>query len=191
MNTKQIYAAQPDSALMDGLVQMACEDKLVVAGRFGLVRAKRAAGCLLTPEAGDRVLLAFTGEEVWALSVLSRADDKKTGTLALPAHTLMHSQRLELSGDVLELRAGVLFVTGKLLAESFDVVRRKAGKLLDIALRRHASYGKNREETQETAEISVGRLRFDCRHSARMRAENLDIKASELLDLDGSHIKVG
>jgi hypothetical protein len=191
MNTQQKYAAEPDNALMDGLVQMVCEDKLVVAGRFGLARATRAAGCLLTPEVGDRVLLAFTGEEAWVLSVLSRAADARPGMLTLPAHTVMQAQRLELSGDVLELRAGVLFVTGKLLAESFDVVRRKAGKLLDIALRRHACYGKNREETQETAEVSVGRLRFDCRHSARMRAENLDIKASELLDLDGSHIKVG
>ncbi|GHU17226.1 hypothetical protein FACS189475_00710 [Betaproteobacteria bacterium] len=191
MNTQQKYAAGPDNALMDGLVQMVCEDKLVVAGQFGLVRATRAAGCLLTPEAGDRVLLAFTGEEAWVLSVLSRAADAKTGTLTLPAHTVMQAKRLELSSDVLELRAGVLFVTGKLLAESFDVVRRKAGKLLDVALRRHACYGKSREETQETAEVSVGRLRFDCRHSARMRAENLDIKASELLDLDGSHIKVG
>ncbi|MDR1890496.1 MAG: DUF3540 domain-containing protein [Zoogloeaceae bacterium] len=191
MNTQQKYAAAPGHALVDGLVQMVCEDKLVVAGNFGLVRATRAAGCLLTPEAGDRVLLAFTGEDAWLLSVLCRASDTHTGTLILPAHTVMQAGRLELSSDVLELRAGVLFITGKLLAESFAVVRRKAGKLLDIALRRHACYGKNSEETLETSEVSVGRLRFDCRHSARMRAENLDIKASELLDLDGSHIKVG
>jgi hypothetical protein len=191
MNTRQSAAAQPESALMDGQVQMVCEDQLVLAGRFGLVRATRAAGCLLTPEVGDRVLLALVGEDAWVLAVLSRADDAKPGTLTLPAHTALRARRLELAGEVLELRAGVLFVTGKLLAERFDVVRRKAGKLLDIALRRHASYGKNREETQDTAEIAVGRLRFECRHSARMRAENLDIKASELLDLDGSHIKVG
>ncbi|MDR0578071.1 MAG: DUF3540 domain-containing protein [Candidatus Accumulibacter sp.] len=193
MNTQKEYeyAAPPESALADATVQIACEDKLVVAGRFGLARATRAAGCLLAPEAGDRVLLAFAGEEVWVLSVLARAADANPGRLALPAHTVMRTRRLELSGDVLELRAGVLFATGKLLAESFGVLRRGAGKLLETALRRHVRYGKNREETRETSEVSVGRLRLDCRHSARMRAENMDIRASELLDLDGSHIKVG
>jgi hypothetical protein len=181
----------PVDALVDGRVQMACEDRLVVTGRFGLARATRAAGCLLAPEAGDRVLLTFIGEEAWVLSVLCRASEEKVGRLALPAHTALRAKNLELGGEVLTLRAGVLVLVGKLLAERFDIVRRTAGKLWEIALRRHGRFGKNREETLETSEISVGRLRLDCRHSARLRAENLDIKASELLDLDGRHIKVG
>jgi hypothetical protein len=181
----------PENALLDGQVQMACEDRLVVTGRFGLTRATRAAGCLLAPEVGDQVLLAFAGEEAWVLSVLRRASEEKAGRLALPAHTTMRAKNLELGGDVLTLRAGVLLIVGKLLAERFDVVRRTAGKLWEVALRRHGRFGKNREETLETSEISVGHLRFDCRRSAQLKAENMDIKASKLLDLDGDHIKVG
>ncbi|MDR1934304.1 MAG: DUF3540 domain-containing protein [Candidatus Accumulibacter sp.] len=193
-----------DSGLTDGVVQMICEDRLMVAGRFGLARAVRAAGCLLAPEAGDRVLLAFVGEEAWVVSVLARSSAR--GALALPAHTEIRAKTLEFHGDealtlksdhlraegqTLELRAGVMLLAGKLLAQSFGVVRLVAGKLRETALRRQASYGKNREETLETAELSAGRLRVDCRHSARLRAENLDMKASELLDLDAGHIKIG
>lgn len=40
-----------------GFVQATHDDVYTVAGDMGLLRARRAAGCLLAPRKGDRVLL--------------------------------------------------------------------------------------------------------------------------------------
>jgi hypothetical protein len=163
-----------------------------------LVRATRAAGCLLAPAAGDRVLLALTPNNAWVLAVLER-EESGAATLELPPQTTLSARETLVltAGDLraeaasLTLSAPFMRFSGKLLLQSFEIVRTLAARLVELAFRRHARYGRVKEETAETREVSAGRMRVDCAHSARFSAENLDVKARELLDMDAEHIRLG
>ncbi|MDR1276664.1 MAG: DUF3540 domain-containing protein [Candidatus Accumulibacter sp.] len=187
-----------ERALVEGVVQMTFEMRVIVASSVGILQATRAAGCLLPPEAGDRVLVAPTDGNAWVLCVLER-DPERAATLALPARTAFSAETLEIDAGRLALKGGesvrveapVLFLTGKLLAQSFEFVRNTAVKLVESVFHRRARYAKNREENTETLDVAAERMRIECRHSARLRAENVDLKAEHLLDMDGEHIKLG
>jgi hypothetical protein len=182
-----------ENSLIEGTVQMICETRYLVASRAaGTLRAVRAAGCLLRPEAGDRVLVALTGENAWVLSVLERRLPEEA-TLELPEKTTLAAGRLEIEArTALKLRSPVMSLSGKLLAQGFDFVHSAAVRLVETAVHRRGCYGKHQEETKEMRELTAGRLRVESRHSARIEAENLDIKAERLLDLDaGDLVKLG
>jgi hypothetical protein len=180
-----------ENTLTEGVVQMVCETRYMIASRMaGAVRATRAAGCLLRPETGDRVLVALTGENAWVLTVLERGS--QAATLELPAKTTLNAERLDIEAQTLALSAPVMMFSGKLLAQGFDFVRTAAVRLVEVAVRRHGRYGKHREETRDTLELTAGRLRVESRHSASIQAENVDIEARKLLDMNaGDLVKVG
>ncbi|MDR3300680.1 MAG: DUF3540 domain-containing protein [Candidatus Accumulibacter sp.] len=190
-NSRQQPAFSGENTVLEGWVHIVCEGRFMVTSAAGQIRASRAAGCLLTPEAGDRVLLALTGENAWLLCVLEKKAEQ-SATLALPAHTIVETETLEIRAQTsLQLAAPVMRFSGKLLAQGFDLIHTAAVKLVETACRRHGHYGKQREDTQESKDVAVGRLRLDCRHSARLLAENIDVRAKELLGMDAEHIKVG
>ena len=124
----QVYGG---SSLTSGVVRAREGDALLVAGPFGLVRARRADGCLLQPEPRDAVLLALLDDgDAWVLSVLRRADACASGELRLPARTRLHTGELSLSADdlrlsgrVVSVRAGLLTLGGRLLLQGFAAVR--------------------------------------------------------------------
>jgi hypothetical protein len=186
------------NTLVEGVARMVSGACCMVATPAGLLRATRAAGCLLAPMAGDRVLLALTPDNAWVLAVLERGEGG-AATLELPPQTTVNARAALIlaTGDLraeaasLTLSAPFMRFSGKLLLQSFETVRTLAGRLEELAFRRHARYGKTREETAETREISAGRMRVDCAHSARLSAENLNVRARELLDMDAGHIKLG
>jgi hypothetical protein len=185
-------------ALVEGVVQLTCGPRILVASSIGILQAARAAGCLLPPEAGDRVLVAQTDENTWVVCVLER-DAERAAALALPANTTLCAENLEIGATRLTLKgersacleAPVLFLTGKLLAQSFTFVRTTAIRLVESVFQRRARYAKNREENTESLEVAAERFRLDCHKSARLRAENFDLRAECLLDMDAEHIKLG
>ncbi|MDR0439609.1 MAG: DUF3540 domain-containing protein [Candidatus Accumulibacter sp.] len=182
-----------ENSLVEGAVHMICETRYLVASPLGMVRAERAAGCLLRPQAGDRVLVAFTGGNAWVLSVLERSHPEDAATLELPEKSTLAAGRLNVEArTALTLSSPVMAFSGKLLAQSFDFLRTAAARLVEIAVHRQGRYGKHREETSDMRELSAGRLRVKSRHSARLEAENIDVKAQKLLDMDaGDFIKIG
>jgi hypothetical protein len=180
--------------LAEGVVHMICETRYLVASpSAGMVRAERAAGCLLRPQAGDRVLVAFTGENAWVLSVLERAHPEDAATLELPEKSTLAAGQLNVEArTALQLSSPVMAFSGRLLAQSFDFLRSAAVRIVEIAVHRRGRYGKHLEETRDMRELSAGRLRVESRHSARLEAENVDIKARKLLDMDaGDLVKLG
>jgi hypothetical protein len=193
MESQRIKMPMSENALAEGIVQMICETRYLVTSRTtGTVRAVRAVGCLLRPEAGDRVLVALTGENAWILAVLERPQTKEA-TLELPEKTTLTAGHFEIEAKTaLALRSPVTSLSGKLLAQSFDFMRTAAVKLVETAVHRRGRYGKHQEETQDTRELTAGRLRVESRHSTRIEAENIDIKAQRLLDMDaGDLVKLG
>ena len=177
-----------DTGLHVGRVQSVLSGKsvdvIVVAGPFGMVRARRAAGCLLMPRAGDSVLCFLPGGDnaAYVLNVLERPDD--TGELALPATATLATQRLE-------LRAETLTLSGKVLSQAFASVRSLAGHVLERAGRRLGLYGKRSDRVTDVAETTAGRIRVAAEETLRLRARNADMRAQNSAILDAEHVKIG
>ncbi len=192
----QIYNG---GGLTCGTVQARDGDALLVAGAFGLVRARRAEGCLLLPEVRDSVLLALPDDGgAWVVSVLRRANPDAPGELRVPARArlcgedlALRAARLRLSGREVEVQAGLLTLGGRMLLQGFAVVRTLCRTLKECALRRSGRYGALDEEVADLAHRAAGRVRSEARASYRLRAEHADIRAAEQVDIDGRHIKVG
>lgn len=188
-----------ENSLVSGVVRSRSGEALLVAGPFGLVRALRADGCLLRPEARDAVLLALLDNgEAWVISVLRRADAAAEGELSLPDATRVRARdmrleadNLHLSGQTVDIRAGLLSLGGHLLLQGFAVVRTVCRHLGERALRRSGRYAALDEEVGDLAQRTAGRVRDEARTSYRLRAEHADIRAREQVDIDGRHIKVG
>ncbi len=183
--------------LLSGIISHVSGDGLLVQTPAGLVRAVRAAGCLLAPEQGDRVLVALLGAEAWVLNVLQRAKDT-TATLRLPARTSISSTSLhisasntQLSGENLQLNATSLAMNGTTLVVKFGLIRTLARRVDEFVRERCAHFGSLRERILGLAERRAGRVRLNSDTSLRVRAEHADLKAKTILDLDAEHIKLG
>lgn len=187
------------SALVSGTVQTGDGDALLVAGSFGLVRARRAEGCLLQPEVRDTVLLALLRDgSAWVVSVLRRSDAHAPGEVRLPARTRLRGRELtlsagdlRLSGGAVDVRAGVLTLGGHLLLQGFAAIRTVCRNLKEHALRRSGRYGALDEAVEDLTHRAAGRVRSEARDSYRLRAGHADIRATGQVDIDGRHIKVG
>ena len=89
-------AEEPESSLVKGTVTgVGMNDgAMLVRTPRGIVRAERAAGCLLKPRCGDTVLTAFLpGGEAWVTCVLTRAEAETEAELALPDRTALRASR--------------------------------------------------------------------------------------------------
>ncbi|WP_346667652.1 DUF3540 domain-containing protein [uncultured Desulfovibrio sp.] len=195
----EAHALICENSLVTGTIQSRAGDILLVAGPFGLIRALRADGCLLRPEPRDTVLLALTENgEAWIISVLRRAAAQASAELALPEDTRLHGRSLTLEADALRLsgrtvdvRAGLLALGGRMLLQGFAVIQTLCRHMGERALRRRGRYAALDEEVRDLAHRAAGRVRSEARSSYRLRAEHADIRATEQVDIDGRHIKVG
>lgn len=178
------------AALHNGRVQSVLRGKqadcITVAGAFGLVNARRAAGCLLMPEPGDTVLLYLPATDkatsAYVLSVLER--ESQEGELALPEQTAMTARRLELKTESLAM-------TGRVLVQTFESVRNLAGRILERAGQRLGLYGRQIERVSDVQETTAGRVRLSARESLRLRSRNADIRAEQSVIMDAEKLKIG
>ena len=202
----------PSGALLgSGTVQHCLGNALLVCGTCGLVRAVRADGCLLAPEAGDTVLLALLDSgEAWVLSVLR----KKTGQgeVRLPESSSIHAEslkiqaahidlggkiiglaadRIALRGRAVSLCATALLLRGRHMAQRFASIRSRAGRVLEAIALWRGQYGTVRQEVDELSEVQAERMRLSCRKTFRLRAETGDIKARKHMDIDAENIRIG
>ncbi|MCR5170323.1 MAG: DUF3540 domain-containing protein [Desulfovibrio sp.] len=177
-------------SLASGRVQQADGGACLVAGPFGLVRAQRAAGCLLEPRTGDTVAIFFTAQDAWILSVLSRTADE--GELALPAATAVTARQLSIRAESgLELHAPALRLGGGVLEQSFEAVRTFASKIFEKAALRFGLFGKHAEQVSGLRETRAGRMRVALDEGLRVRSGSADVKARESMRIDGGHINIG
>lgn len=178
-------------ALASGRVQQADRGACLVAGPFGLVRAQRAAGCLLDPRAGDTVALFLTSQEAWILSVLSRSAGDE-GELVLPARTAVRARELAISAESgLALQAPSVRVEGGVLVQAAESVRTIASKIFEKASLRFGLFGKLAEQVSGLKETKASRLRVCLDENLRVRSASADLKARESMRIDGGHINIG
>ena len=95
-------AEEPEGSLVKGTVTgVGMNDgAMLVRTPRGIVRAERAAGCLLKPRCGDTVLTAFlSGGEAWVTCVLTRAEAETEAELALPDRTALRARELSIEAE--------------------------------------------------------------------------------------------
>ena len=186
--------------MSSGVVRFSDGDALLLSGREGVVRALRAASCLLAPAPGDTVLWTRTeAGEAWVLAVLRRAENEGPALVRLPESSeiaverlqLRAEQELALDGDRVNIRGRLLAMGGHALVQGFTVVQTVARWWGERIAKRRGRYGELSQQAAGLAELRGGRLRMTALTGCRLRAEYADIRAQKQLDLDAEHIKVG
>ncbi|OUO93845.1 DUF3540 domain-containing protein [Cloacibacillus sp. An23] len=189
---------EADGALVKGTVAGVGDDgAMLVRTPRGLVRAERAAGCLLKPRCGDVVLTAFLpGGEAWVTCVLVRGDTE--AEIELPAKTALRARELSVESESasivsrsISMEGTVVSMGGGLLLQGFAAVQTAARRLGERIARKSGHYGELSERTDGLDERRAGRMRVESEASYRLRAENADVRAKAMLDLDAERIKVG
>lgn len=170
---------------------------LLVRMAHGVVRAERAVGCLLTPQCGDVTLVATLPDgEAWVTCVLSREDCP--AEIELPEKTSLRGEELSIeskkasiSASSISMEGTILSLGGALLLQGFAAVQTAARRVGECIARKEGRYGELSERTDGLDERTAGRMRVKSETSYRLRAENADVRAEAMLDLDAERIKVG
>lgn len=157
--------AQPEPLQGTGRVVVHDDVSYVLDAAGRRLKSRRAASCLLAPEAGDVVAWCRgDGDDVWIYAVLERAS-------ATP-------QRLEIDGDA-ELRVR----RGSLRIAADDAVEVRASRLEAITQVLDATFSKARLVGAEiTSAITRVFQHAQDRHSV---VENMDRQKAGVLDLEG------
>ncbi len=204
------------------------EDIYMVAGSVGMVRARRAAGCLLAPEQNDTVLAMLSAEGNYILHVLER--DSSDARVILPAHTsviqeasvpqqpqdatentakrrlqididdltIQASQNVHIQSPTVRMDAEDMSITAHMLRMSGRVLQRQFFSLRDVCAHMFTRagkvlqcYGKRTERVDDVLDTKAARVRLTAEKSVRVRAEDADIRAQEVVTVDGKHVHIG
>ena len=202
------------NACTSGTVRQMDGDIVLVAGKSGMVRALRAESCLLAPQPRDTVLLVLLDDgTAWVLAVLRRhAGSDTAAELRLPDATALRARALDIRADAATLEADklhlrgtqvslegnavnitsrLLTLGGQVFLQGFAVMRTLARSLGERVARRVGRYGSVDERVEGLSRRTAGRVQEAVDTSYRLRAENVDMRAREQMDIDASQIKVG
>jgi hypothetical protein len=208
-------AASPRRApsLSAGVVRGTASGLLVELGG-GPVLAKRAKSCLVAPDAGDRVLCAADGEEVFVVAVLEGAAGAPTRIVAEGDLKVQATGRLGLgAGEQIEIAAAkeVGLFAGKLHVRAQTAVAAieelgLVGRSLEAHLQK-AVFVAERIETradrfvqrakqvfrfiEALEQVRVGVFDLRAENLAAVRGENTIVAARTLAKLDGEQVKIG
>jgi hypothetical protein len=173
-------------------------DDYIVGASVGVLVARRAASCLLQPEADDSVLVSGeSADEAYIIAVLARAPGTPA-RIALRGDTRIDVERgsMSVSAD-----AGVSVSTPARLTMSSDqtVMRARQATVLVACMsavgnQLIASIGEMRI-VGTVLETVVDRVRQFVKHSFRavgeidqVRSRAIDYRADELVSVRGSHV---
>lgn len=192
-------------------------DALLLSCQQGLVRATRAAGCLLEPEPNDLVLVSVLPDgSAWVLSVLERRPPdcgiEYPATIRLPEQTVLAADALSLAsrtlrcdaekmtlkaadvaveGTRVRVEASLLSLGGRLLMQTFGAMHTVAKRVSERVTHKNQWYAALRENVRGLVDRKAGRVRLESETGVRLRAGQVDIKARTVLDLDAEHIRLG
>ncbi|WP_437274651.1 DUF3540 domain-containing protein [Sorangium sp. So ce375] len=187
---------------------------LVIELGGGPVAARRAKSCLVAPDAGDRVLCAVEGDQVFVLAVLEGEAGATTRVVAEGDLKVQATGRLGLgAGDQIEIAAvkevglfaGKLHVRAQTAAAAIEELG-LVGRSLEAHLQKAVVVA---ERMEARADRLVQRAKqafrfvealdqvragiFDLRAEglAAVRGENTIVAARTLTKVDGEQVKIG
>ena len=212
--TKKI---QTDTATeLAGYVATAAGGVFAIRADGATIEAKRAASCLLEPEAGDRVLVAVIGDgTAYVLAVLERAGDTPATlsvdgdcAIRLPSGQLqvttaggvgfVSAGPISMTTPMLEVKAvegrfglGRLAVAGKELFAEFATAKTTLGALDAVADRVMQKAKRVYRFVEEFDQLRAKRIDYTAEQSMHLHGENTLMTADSLVKFDGEHIHMG
>jgi hypothetical protein len=210
--------ASPDSASVFAAKIERLEGRaLVVRGDGISLRARRAASCLLAPEAGDRVLVARTGDgHVYVLSVLDRHDadsperwagegdvtiEAKSGRVDVVAsegasissarEVALRGQSLSLTSAVAKIAVSRLSMLGKEVLGEWSRARVVAETLETAAELVSQTAARVTRVVTEIEHVRAGAIDMAAEKVLAIHAENAMVTAKELVKMDGEAVQLG
>jgi len=180
----------------------------------GRIVARRAASCLLVPNAGDRVLCVVEERgDAFVLAVLERADESHATLAVDGAVTLRTKEKLSLVGekgvDIVgaDVRVAAKSVDVNSVETRFashavevlgDIVKADLGKVKYVAksidgfIDRVTSRVKRSFRTvEEIDQVKARHLDYSAEHVAHFRGETTVVTAKDLVKVNGEQIHVG
>jgi len=198
-----------------GEVTQAAGAALSVRTGENVLRARRAASCLLAPLVGDKVLLVSDHDEAYVLAVLERAQANQA-TLELPGDTEIRAAggRLRLSGrdgigmetasdvSLLATQLNVSAVQGEVLVNSLsftgDFLRgcveriKLVGRSFDAVLERcHQRVSRSYRQVDEIDQVKASQMYYEAKNTFSLHARNTVMTAEELVKVDAEQIHMG
>ena len=198
-----------------GEVTQAAGETLSVRTGEAVLRARRAASCLLAPLVGDKVLLVTDHDDAYVLAVLERAQPNQA-TLELPGDTeirtgggrLRLSARdgigLETASDVslLATQLNVSAVQGEVLVNSLsftgDLLRgcvdriKLVGRSFDAVLDRYYQrVSRSYRHVDEIDQVKASQMYYEAKNTFSLHAKNTVMTADELVKVDAEQIHMG
>jgi hypothetical protein len=192
-----------------------CDGSIHVRTDQGLVRARCATSCLVTPAVADRVWLASLGEEgTYVMAVLDRPGTQPLQLLLGRDAVIRTEGKLQVSArDGMAFRTPEEFSidargltvkasTARLFLQVASVFGRAftaAVSSVSVAGNRMESYFERLTQTTQTTVrnvegadlLSCGTADYRAAHLMRMHGENVIVTADELVKSDGKQIHFG
>lgn len=191
-----LFYARVDEEKQDGFAVSLDDGRIIFA--------KRAAGCLLAPEAGDEVLLALGAGNTFILSVLTRQED--AGRITLPGRSSIEGDEIALTGRRSVVLEGPRISLAGLLGEASFSGLSLISRWCDVRVERITSVAeiwnrtigrlterirdsyRNIENTEQT---KAGRIRTVVKERFSVASRHADLNAEEEVKLDGKKIHIG
>lgn len=159
---------------------------------------RRAASCVIAPQAGDTALIASVDNQLWLLAVLERANPqsaelsvpgdlhiRSAGELTLSGEALRvsaqqgdcHISEMKYSGDKLSAWVSLSRIVGKRAESVWQTVTQISHNLL--------------RTTQQTEQVRAGQLDMKAEDYARLHAHNTVITSKAITKVDSEQIHMG
>lgn len=160
---------------------------------------RRAASCLMTPEFGDRVLIASADGQLWLLAVLERAESRQPavlsvegdlqiaprGSLSLDSQALhitaktgdCHIAAMNYSGESITAWVSLSRIVGKQCESVWQAVTQISHRLL--------------RKTTQMEQVRAGQLDMQAEDYLRMHAQNTVVTAKAITKIDSEQIHMG
>lgn len=159
---------------------------------------RRAASCVIAPQAGDTALIACVDNQLWLLAVLERANPqsaelsvpgdlhiRSAGELTLSGEALRvsaqqgdcHISEMKYSGDKLSAWVSLSRIVGKRAESVWQTVTQISHNLL--------------RTTRQTEQVRAGQLDMKAEDYARLHAHNTLITSKAITKVDSEQIHMG
>lgn len=204
--------SQEAARMEHATVKAVTEAGLIVHSSSGVTTAQAAFGCLVSPEAGDQVLVSRDRNTCFVLTVLERESSDKTiavsGTLSLFAQALtlhgrdnarlsssetsaVSGRSVGLVGDELTARGRRLSMSGEQATGQFTSAKLVA-TTMESVVDRVVQYARQVvRKIEETEATSVRNLIQSVRENYLSRSKRTSITARKDVQVDAERIHMG
>lgn len=207
--------ASLEASLKRGVVLLRSDNTFSVSVGGESIAAVPAASCLLSPEVGDRVLVAVDpGEEPFILAVLERGAAsagcievdhdlriKSSGRLEILAGEELHlaskrrlfvaTEALELGAKAVEVAVAGARVVGDELQSHFRRARAVSETFDRVADRVVRRIKRRYQFIEDSDQLRAGNYDLRAKELASLQAKHTSVTATEVVKVDGDQVHVG